>query len=69
MAKFDNSRGGFDVTILPRRRRRQEEHTQSIFAPGAGLIDVWHASPDPAKASYRSVVFQPRWTGLAAPRC
>src|SRR5262245_18178262 len=32
MAKFDNSRGGFDASILPRRRRRQEEHKQSIFA-------------------------------------
>src|SRR5262245_44613635 len=33
MARFDNSRGGFDASILPRRRRRQEEHKQSILAP------------------------------------
>src|SRR5262249_39713023 len=32
-----NPRGGFDASILPRRRRRQEEHKHSIFTPGIAI--------------------------------
>jgi len=48
MAKFDNSRGGFDASILPRRRRRQEEHKQSIFTWGSEIGGGW-----PGLATFR----------------